>query len=220
MSRRAVRHFGLWAIILGLSACGHRAAALDAPLTPLSPASAANDAEAPDLPTPSSDTAQNASEAESVAALEVAPETLAEPPVEPPRPIRVPEGCEWNFSGMYRLGSDRLAAAHAPVRLYRVVDDGLVARLSPDDAPGEATGAEALFIEFTRSPDGFVGVLRQKAQIDGGQTCEVTLNARLLACELGKRLRLSLEDSVDIDGRCEVIERGESREVELWRVIR
>lgn len=213
---RAVRHCGLWAfgVILGLSACGHRAAVLDA--SP-SPAIAAHDADAPALV---AESVKSAPEAERVAAPEVAPEPVPEPPAEPPRPIRVPEGCEWNLSGIYRLGSDRLAAAHAPVRLYRVVDDGLVARLSPDDAPGEATGAEALFIEFTRSPDGFVGVLRQKAQIDDGQTCEVTLNARLLACELGKRLRLSLEDSVDIDGRCEVIERNAAREVELWRVIR
>ena len=214
---RAVRHCGLWAfgVILGLSACGHRAAVLDA--SP-SPAIAAHDADAPALV---AESVKSAPEAERVAAPEVAPEPVPEPPAEPPRPIRVPEGCEWNLSGIYRLGADRLAAARDSARLYRVVDDGLVARLSPDGTTRDGTtGAEALFIEFTRSPDGFVGVLRQKAQIDGGQTCEVTLNARLLACELGKRLRLSLEDSVDIDGRCEVIERGESREVELWRVIR
>ncbi len=214
---RAVRHCGLWAfgVILGLSACGHRAAVLDA--SP-SPAIAAHDADAPALV---AESVKSAPEAERVAAPEVAPEPVPEPPAEPPRPIRVPEGCEWNLSGIYRLGSDRLAAARDSARLYRVVDDGLVARLSPDGTTRDGTsGAEALFIEFTRTPDGFVGTLRQKAQVDAGRTCEVSLFARVLTCELGRRLRISLEDSVDIDGRCEVIERNAAREVELWRVIR
>lgn len=176
------------------AACEHRTACL---VAPRDQAEAETRSAAP-LPE---------SEGEVAAAPSVAPE--------PPRPNRIPEGCEWNLSGRYRL-----ARGGRTPYLYQIDDDGQRAIISPaSDAAITATGDEGMHIEVKRTPDGFVGRLLKTVAFDGGPSCQVAFEAQILACERTKGLRLSLVDDVEIDERCQVIQRRAAQKVELIREL-
>lgn len=76
-----------------------------------------------------------------------------------------------------------------------------------------------MHVELRRTPDGFVGGLMKTVTFDGGPSCQVTFEARILSCARTRGLWLSLADDVEIDDRCHVVRPGTSREVELVRQL-
>ncbi|MDR0966594.1 MAG: hypothetical protein LBM75_08890 [Myxococcales bacterium] len=149
----------------------------------------------PDVPVPILEQAARMPE------VEPASETPADPAHD--HPIV----CPWNLSGQYRLSTDARY-------IYRVEDDGTTARLTP---AGPSSGAQERRLELTRTPEGFLGRLTQVGAFDGGPSCQIEFEARILACDEATRFTLSLIDDVEVDGRCGVVHRGEYREVVLVR---
>lgn len=124
--------------------------------------------------------------------------TLEEPSVTTP-PI-----CTWNISGHYRLTRD---AQH----LYHIDDDGVNAVIT------STTDSVQTRIELVRTPGGFVGKLLKTVEFESGPTCQIEFDAEILACTEAMEIQLSLDDVMEIDARCDVIHRGEPREVLLLR---
>ncbi len=197
MDRRALVPCLLASLALSPLGCELRARAPDAP--PLSQAAASRAApnEALDVDVDAGTPA----------------EATAAAPAAPP-PTRIPEGCDWNLSGLYQL-------AEGPVRtpaLYKIEDDGARATVSlageAADAPVQGQGR----IELRRTPEGFVGeLLKVIALGQGGPHCQVRFPAEILACAEG--VRLALADEVSIDERCGAVQRGAMREVVLVRTF-
>lgn len=196
MDRRALVPCLLASLALSPLGCELRARAPDAPLSQAAASRAApNEALDVDAGTPA--------------------EAPAAAPAAPPA-ARIPEGCDWNLSGLYQL-------AEGPVRTparYKIEDDGARATVSlageAADAPVPGQGR----IELRRTPEGFVGeLLKVIALGQGGPHCQVRFPAEILACARAEVVRLALADEVSIDERCGAVQRGAMREVVLVRTF-
>jgi hypothetical protein len=117
---------------------------------------------------------------------------------EPPRPVRVPPGCEKSQAGEYHH-------AENPAFRYLGEDDGgtltLAVVRARQGAESQADGG-TVSIVLHRTPDGFTGETRATTFTTTGRACPVRFPTQLTVCDAtGLTLRSVATSAIDEDCR-------------------